>query len=61
MVTAKQVILYVIALPQPPLIQTKFTYEQLKKTSKSDTIITTHNLKTENRRMTPPPRNTFGK
>ena len=34
MVTAKQVILYINALPQPPLIQTKYTWEKLKETSK---------------------------
>ena len=36
MVAAKQVILYINVLPQPPLTQTKYTYEQLKETSKKD-------------------------
>ena len=38
MVTVKQVILYINALPQPPLIQTKYTQEQLKEPPKEDII-----------------------
>ena len=54
MVTAKQVILYTNVLPQPPLIQTKYTYEQLRETSKSDTITTTHHSTIEKTHMTLP-------
>ena len=61
MVTAKQVILYKNALPQPPLIQTKYTYKQLRETSRKDTITTRHHSKTEKRQMTPPSRNMYGK
>ena len=54
MVTVKHVILYINALPQPPLIQTKYTQEQLKEPPKEDAIITRHHSKTEIRRITPP-------
>ena len=61
MITAKQVILYINALPQSPLIQTKYAQEQLKETSKKDTIITRHHSETEKRRMAPLSRNMYGK
>ena len=47
MVTAKQLILYKNALPQPPLIQTKYTQEQQRESSRKDTITTRHHSKTE--------------
>ena len=61
MITAKQMILYINALPQSPLIQTKYAQEQLKETSKKDTIITRHHSRTEKRQMIPPSRNMYGK
>ena len=45
MVTAKQVILYINVLPQRPLMQTKYTQEQLRETSRKDTTTTRHHSK----------------
>ena len=57
MVTVKQVILRINALPQPPLIQTKYTIKQLRETSRKDTVTTRHYSKTEKKQMTLPSRN----
>ena len=54
MVTTMQVILYKNALLQPPFSQTKYTYEQLKKTLQSVSIITRHFLTARKMQMTPP-------
>ena len=61
MVTAKQVVLYINALPQPSLMQTKYTQEQLHETSKSDAITTRHFSTKGKLQMTPLCRNTYGK
>ena len=61
MVTAKQVTLYTNVLPEPPLIEIKYTQVQQKETSKYNTITTEHRSATEKIRLTPPPRNMNGK